>query len=52
MEARSSGHLDACVEKRRDALLGAERGCALLGESPILGKSIDCDKKKTKSDKF
>lgn len=34
MEARSSSHLDACVERRRDALMGrramgVERGCAL-----------------------
>lgn len=38
MEARSSSHLDACVERRRDVLLGrrvtgAERGCALRGEA-------------------
>lgn len=41
MEARSSGHLDACVERRRDALLGrrvtgAERGCALRFEGKVL----------------
>lgn len=41
MEAKSSGHLDACVERRRDALLGrrvtgAERGCALRFEGKVL----------------
>ena len=45
MEARSSGHLDACVERRRGALLGrrvtgAERGCALRGDQPNFSISL------------
>lgn len=51
MEARSSGHLDACVERRRGALLGrrvtgAERGCALRGEADSKGKVLTARKRK------
>lgn len=51
MEARSSGHLDACVERRRGALLGrrvtgAERGCALRGEADSGGKVLTARKRK------
>lgn len=57
MEARSSGHLDACVERRRDALLGrrvtgAERGCALRFEGKVLAatkrKATNFDPRSTK----
>lgn len=56
MEARSSGHLDACVERRRDALLGrrGRKGDVLCSaRARFSGKVLTAIKKKNKkSDKF
>lgn len=49
MEARSSGHLDACVERRRDALLGrrGRKGDVLCSaRARFSGKVLTAIKKK------
>lgn len=57
MEARSNGHFDACVERRRDALLGrcdtgAERGCALRRVADTSATQARKDKRRRYFSKF
>lgn len=55
MEARSSGHLDACVERRRDALLGrrGRKGDVLCSaRARFSGKVLTAIKKKQKATNF